>query len=190
MKTETAMIQSLSSIAAPTFEAHSEQARIWIYQSTKPFSEAQLLELEARLTHFVAQWQTHGKPLVASWSVLYARIIVLSVEERVVAVSGCAIDSSVALMRQIEKDFELSLFERKLVTVQMEDAFAENGAEDGTENRIKTLSLEALKQALLEKKVTPNTLVFNALAATKGELMAQMWQPLAQTWLKRFLPSH
>jgi hypothetical protein len=175
LKTEIAMIQSLPFVAAPNFEAQSEAARLWIYQSSQPLSEATLAELESRLTRFVAQWQSHGKPLAASWAIFYARFVVLSVEEKAGAASGCAIDSSVALMRQIEKELGLSLFERKLATVQL------------AENQIKTLSMEALKEALSEKIVTADTLVFNALATTKGELLTQMWQPLSQTWLKRFL---
>ena len=55
------------------FEQLPPQARIWIYQADREFSEAETLEIQARIKAFVTEWSAHGVALHASGQVLHNR---------------------------------------------------------------------------------------------------------------------
>ncbi|MBK8877661.1 MAG: hypothetical protein IPN74_03660 [Haliscomenobacter sp.] len=87
------------SLLDPSF---APESRVWIYQSNRPFSEAEEQELAAELKEFTRQWVSHNQRLKAAGTILYHRFIALMVDENQVGAGGCSIDRSVAFLKQVQ----------------------------------------------------------------------------------------
>ncbi len=68
----------------------ADSSRVWIYQSSRPFSEKEELEINEQLFQFYAQWQAHGAPVKGWAKMLFRRFIVMMADESNVEVSGCS----------------------------------------------------------------------------------------------------
>jgi len=84
------------------FENLPENSKIWIYQSNRKFSEAEMTEIENELKAFLENWTAHGTGLEASYLLKYNRFIIIAVNQEVQQATGCSIDSSVAFIQSLE----------------------------------------------------------------------------------------
>lgn len=90
----------------------SPQSKIWIYTSNRLLNSAETELINKRLNDFVNQWQAHGHALKAQAMVLHRAFIVLMVDEDQAAATGCSIDSSVRMLKEIDAAYNLDLFNR------------------------------------------------------------------------------
>jgi hypothetical protein len=149
-------------------------SRVWIYQSNRAFSTAESDQIQAQLRQFIQQWQSHGKP-VKAWGLLqYNRFVVLVVDESYEAPSGCSIDSSVALIKELEQTYQVDFFDR------MNFAYKKDNA---------VLSANRTDFANLYQNGTINnqTIVFNNLVNTKEDLEEQWEVRLGDSWHARMV---
>ncbi len=149
----------------------ADGSRVWIYQSSRPFSEKEELEINEQLHHFYAQWQAHGTPVKGWAKLLFRRFIVLMADETDVAVSGCSTDSSVRVVKSIERQYEVNLFDRLSIT------FLVKGQPE-------VLPMGQVQYAIDKGYINGDTLLFNNLVATKGEMLKNWLQPLNYSWLR------
>ncbi|WP_298370295.1 ABC transporter ATPase [uncultured Lutibacter sp.] len=156
------------------FEDLNKNSRIWIYQSNKEFTENEVEELAPIIEEFVSNWQRHGEDLKASYKVIYNHFIVLAVDEGFNNVSGCSIDASVNLIKNLEAKFSVNL------TNKLNISFKNN-------NNINIVNMSDFQKYAKEGKITSNTIVFNNLVTTIEDL-EQNWEiPADKSWHKRFL---
>ncbi|MEO1261275.1 MAG: hypothetical protein AAFZ15_20900 [Bacteroidota bacterium] len=151
-----------------------DSTRVWIYQSSRPFNDDETLHLRANLQQFAQQWTSHNRQLRSHADVLYNRFLVLMVDETMAGASGCSIDKSVHFMQQIGHSFNTDLFDR------MNFAW-----KDG--DIVKTASSEEFAQLYQKGNINDQTLVFDNLVKTKGELEEKWLKPLNESWHKRFV---
>ena len=59
------------------FKKMPEFSRVWVYQSTTPFTEEQSNHIHSVLFDFTQQWQSHGVNIPSSFAVLFNYFIVL-----------------------------------------------------------------------------------------------------------------
>ncbi|HET9053282.1 MAG TPA: hypothetical protein VFM90_03865 [Cyclobacteriaceae bacterium] len=156
------------------FETLDDSARIWIYQATRKFTETEKSTISDALTTFTHAWVAHGNPLKTSFTILYDQFIVLAADENFNEASGCSIDSSVRVIRQLDEQFSLGLFDRTKI------GFFNDG-------QTELIPLNALLQALAEGRWKPDSLFFNNVLSTKGQLKTGWIVRADQTWLKRYL---
>jgi hypothetical protein len=156
------------------FETLEDSARIWIYQSTRKFTESEKNTISETLSAFTHSWVAHGNPLKTSFAILQDQFIVLAADENFNEASGCSIDSSVRVIRQLDQQFSFGLFDRTKV------AFSKAG-------EIQMIPLNELPQALTEDRWNGNSMVFNNVIESKGQLETDWIIPAGQTWLKRYL---
>ena len=156
------------------FNQLPSDARIWIYQASRPFSEEEKNGLDKQLSHFVEQWTSHGQDLKGSYQILYNRFIVLGVDQGANDASGCSIDSSVHFLQELESQYNLSLLDKSRM------AFKQNGS-------IQTYSVKEFKEALSKGEITEDTLYFNNLAQKARELENNWEVPVKDSWLARYL---
>lgn len=156
------------------FDQMPEHSRIWIYPSNRKFSEEEKNKITQLLTEFCENWQTHGSPMVASFNIVYDRFIIIVCDQEVLAASGCAIDRQVALIQQIEKDFDLVLLDKMNVTYKTGEFFAHK-------------SLVDFKRLVKEKAVNADTIVFNNLVNNLEEWHDNWEIPMKESWHSRFL---
>lgn len=155
------------------FDTLPEEAKIWIYQSNRKFSDEETQDIERDLGLFLENWSAHGHSLEASFLTKYNRFIIIAVNQEVQAATGCSIDASVQFIQQIEQKYAVDLLDKMNVTFKM-----------GEHVTFKTL-LE-FKKLAKEKAVSANTVVFNNLVNTVGEWQ-DFWEvPAGESWHNRF----
>jgi len=154
------------------FNTLGSKSKIWIYQSTKTFSNDEVSQIKMLLEPFVEKWQYHGQDLNASYKILYNQFIVLAVAEDN-TVSGCSIDASVHIIQQIERDFKADL------TDKMQTAF-KNG------DNINIVSLADFKKYVGMGKINRETIVFNNMIDTVEGLETEWEIPAKLSWHKRY----
>ncbi|MEL6976420.1 MAG: ABC transporter ATPase, partial [Bacteroidota bacterium] len=74
------------------FEALPDESRVWIYQSNRSFTEAEITEIKEGLAQFLTQWTAHGSELKAGFTIKYKRFIVIALDQSLAGASGCSID--------------------------------------------------------------------------------------------------
>jgi len=155
------------------FDSLADSSRVWIYQSNKEFTDAEVLEIGKKLEDFIANWKRHGEDLKASYQIKYKQFIILAVDENYNEISGCSIDASTHLMQQIEKAYGVELFNK------MNTAF-----KDG--EHINSVVLADFQKYASQQKITSKTIVFNNLVQTKKELEIGWEIPAEKSWHARY----
>lgn len=149
------------------FDASS---RVWIYQSTRLFSLNEVLQIEDMLNEFVQNWKSHGVPVKGYANLLFGQFIIIIADETATGVSGCSTDSSVRVIKQIEQQFNVSMFERQTLAFIVKD-------------KIQLLPLNQLNYAAANGFITPDTLYFNNLVDTKEKLLNNWIIPVKESLL-------
>lgn len=156
------------------FNELPENARIWIYQSNRSFSSAELSELEQKIKHYVEEWTAHGLGLTASFELRYNRFIIIGVNQDKHSVSGCSLDDKVRFIQQLEKEYQVDLLDRMNVSYRQGEFIAYKNLTD-------------FKKMVKEKAVSAKTIVFNNLVNTKAEYEHHWEIPMEESWHSRFL---
>lgn len=153
----------------------SNNSHVWIYQSSRVFNPAEILQIKELLKNFLIDWKTHGTPVKGFGDLFFSQFIVIMADESATGVSGCSTDSSVRLIKQIEKDCEVDLFDRQML------AFVIN-------EKIQLLPLSQINNAIETGLVSANTLYFNNTILTKKELLNHWIIPVKKSWLAKRIP--
>ena len=156
------------------FNSLPDTSRVWVYQSEKKFSQEELHSISKVLSAFTQQWAAHGQPLKCSFKIDYDQFIILAADEQHHAASGCSIDDSVHVFKEIDQHFRLNLFDRTKVAFLKDD-------------QVVVLPMTELSKALEQGVWNQSTMVFNNVIATKEDLRTKWLIPAAATWLKRYL---
>ena len=156
-----------------TFDQIADSARVWIYQSNRILSEAEIAHIEKEAQAFLNEWTAHGATLHASARVLHKQFLAIALDEGINQASGCSIDSSVAFVKQLEQTFGNSFFDRTQVAFLLE-------------GEVNITSLSEVKEKIKGGSIGEDTLTFNNLITSKQDLEAQWITPVKETWLKRY----
>lgn len=152
----------------------SDESKVWVYQSNRLFFISEALEMEDMLKDFVTGWNSHGAPVKGFANLFFGRFIVLMADETATGVSGCSTDSSVHLIKSIEKKYNVELFNRQLLNFIVKD-------------KIEQIPLSQLPYAIEHKFIDAETLFFNNTILNKKQLMTEWITAVKNTWLKKYL---
>ncbi|GAB2570064.1 hypothetical protein [Spirosoma areae] len=158
------------------FDKLPDNARVWVYQANRSLTESEVKTIEKSLQPALSQWVAHGQPLLASAQVIDNRFVVVGVDEGYNLPSGCSIDASVRTIREIGNQATIDFFDRS-AAIQLVDG------------SVQTFALPAIKAAVTEGVITPDTTVLNTLVKTKSEFLAHWHIRAADSWLKRYFKS-
>ena len=147
----------------------SENSRVWIYQSDKQLSDAEVIALQVQLDNFTTGWTAHNNQLKAKAQIRYNRFIVLIVDESQAGASGCSIDKSVHFMHQVEQAFGINLFDRFNLAYR-------SGSE------ILSVPRHTFEELLKNKTIGTDTIVFNNMVQNLSELEAKWEVPFKDSW--------
>ena len=145
-------------------------SRVWIYQSNRTFTSTETAEIKLLLTEFASNWTSHGAKVKGFGTVLLDTFILFLADESATGVSGCSTDSSVKLVKEIEKKFEVELFNRQRLAFWVSD-------------NIVQIPLNELKSALNNQVISTETLYFNNTILSKKELEQNWLINLKTSWL-------
>jgi len=144
-------------------------AKVWIYQADRAFTDYEAITIQRKLDAFVADWTSHKKDVKALGQLYYNRFIVLMADERSFRVSGCSIDSSVAFIKELGQTLEVDFFNRfNIAYIQDDKAYVADK--------------QQFRELFEQGKVDENTIVFNNLVQTKEEFENNWQIPLKESW--------
>ena len=138
---------------------------------------AEAIEIGDLLNRFTESWLSHGVPVKGEAHLFFGRFVVLIADETATGVSGCSTDSSVQLIREIEKQFHTSMFERTNLAFVLPDA-------DGG-HRIEILPLTQVQYAIDNGFLSADTPYFNNLVQTRKDLEENWIIPMNKSWLAK-----
>jgi hypothetical protein len=153
-------------------EDFADNSRVWIYQSNRIFFMQEALEIEPMLQQFVQEWKSHGTPVKGYANLFFGRFIILMADENATGVSGCSTDSSVRLIKEIEKKFAVNMFDRQMLTFYMKD-------------KVEQLPLSQLNYGIENGFIKSGTLYFDNTILTKNALENNWITEVMNTWLAR-----
>ena len=155
------------------FDQLPDNARVWVYPSSRKFTPDELLVIRQKTEAFLEQWTAHGTHLQAGLDMPYDRFIVLGLNESIQSASGCSIDASVHFIQSLEETFKITLLDKMNVT------FRNN-------NSIDHISLKEFRTKAKEKKVNSDVIVFNNLVLNKMEYDSLWEVPASLSWHARY----
>jgi hypothetical protein len=107
MKTIKDFLQATSDFA--------DNSKIWVYFANRIFSDSEFQDIQKQFDDFSSQWKSHGAAMKNAMMIIENQIAIISVDESLHAISGCGIDSSVKIVKDIEQKYNISFFERNWV---------------------------------------------------------------------------
>lgn len=146
-----------------TYPSLSPEARVWIYQCDRLLNDSEIKDIQTLLDEFVAQWTAHGEPVSGYTHIYHRAFLVLMADS---FVSGCSIDSSVRVIKEIGQRYGIQLFNRLNVAYQQPDGV------------VHIVSRSQFEQLLAGKLLSDDTIVFNNLVATKSVFETEWRVPL------------
>ena len=156
------------------FEQLPEEARLWIYQSNRPFTEQELEEIKPSIENFLTTWTVHGADLLAGYLIKYKRFIIIGLNQDLNKASGCSIDASVRFIQELEKKYGVDLMDKMNVTFKQGEFIAYKPLSD-------------FKLMAKNKSVSGNTVVFNNLVVNKADFEENWEVPASESWHSRFI---
>lgn len=153
----------------------SENSRVWIYQSNRIMTQTELKKIDEVLSHFNQEWLTHGSQMKSSCFTIAPCFIIIAVDQSIIEASGCSIDSSVRMLKEIEQNFDLDLFDRLSLSFQ------------NLEGEIEIIKMAEFQKGLKEGIFNEDTIVFNNLISNLIELRNNWKVPVKESWHKNLI---
>ena len=147
-------------------------SKVWVYQSSRLFTIREALQIEEMINQFAQSWLSHGVPVKGAAYLFFGQFVVLMADETATGVSGCSTDSSVRLIKDIEKTFGVNMFDRLALAFIVKD-------------EVQILPMPQLKYAVEQGFITADTLFFNNVVLTKEDLENNWIIPAKDSWLAK-----
>jgi hypothetical protein len=148
----------------------ANNSKVWIYQCNRQFTLHETLEIETLLEEFTCRWKSHGQDVKGFGNLFFGQFIILMADESATGVSGCSTDSSVRLIKNIEEDYNVNLFDRQTLAFVVKE-------------RIQLIPMSELPLAIENYIVTSDTLYFNNTVQSKQQLLNEWIIPVQSSWL-------
>lgn len=147
-----------------------DSARIWIYIAQRPITAGEKTEIANLVNAFLPTWAYHGDALYASFEIMHDHFLVLALHEELAPAGGCAIDKSIHLFKEIDRRFDLNLFDRMRVGVQR----------DG---KMMIMATNQVEMEYEKGVLVAESPVFDGSLHRLGDLRNKWPQPLSNTWM-------
>ncbi len=154
------------------FEKLSEEAKIWIYPSSRKFYPQEKTPLKEKIEVFLNTWLDKNEAEL-SYTILYDRFIIFATEEDV-QITNRDLDKQVAFILQLQQEYEIQLLDKMNVCFKQGEF-------------VQYKEVTAFKKLLKSKSVNSKTIVFDNLVQTKYDF-ENFWEvPITESWYNRFL---
>lgn len=143
--------------------------KVIIYPASRSFTPKESKVITEKLFDFLATWAAHGKPLSSHFKIEKNQFIVVCVDEDVEAASGCSIDALGGVVKEIDQEFQLGLFDR------MKATFVENG-------EVKTVKLQDFRSGLRNGEISKDIEVYDFSKNTYVAFLSDFLLPIRRSW--------
>jgi hypothetical protein len=159
------------------FDRLPDDARVWVFAASRALSAQEGASLLARVDEFLARWNAHGSPVVGARELRHGRFLFLAADERATGVSGCSIDSLYGALREVEREFGVTLLDSSTVWYRH------------AEGEVRGLPRGEFRELARAGGVDGDTVVFDNTVATAGDVRAGRWETaLRGAWHAKVFP--
>lgn len=156
-----------------TSTLNTQTTKVWVYQAPRKLETGELQTVKSKLTDFVDSWSSHGAVVNGCFEINHDQFIVVMADEASAGVSGCSIDGSVRVIKELESDLGLSLLDKSVVAFQI-----------GSE--IVTMDFREIPKAVSSGKITAETLFFDNSINTLEQFQQRWKVPAKDSWVARY----
>lgn len=156
------------------YESISEDAKVWIYPSSRKFYDTEIENIETKIKHFIENWKSEDENFNVSYQFLYKRFIVIFADDELSPVSNKDIDALVSFILELQSEYEVTLLDKMNVCFKQGEF-------------VQYKELKELKTLLKNKAVTEKTIVFDNLITNKFDFENYWEIPMEESWYNRFL---
>ncbi len=160
----------------PSLRDLPDDARLWVFGANRPLAAEEASRLHEETGRFLDGWAAHGEELAAAFDWRYDRFLIIALDERQAAASGCSIDGLMGHVRQLESELGVELVDGSPVWYR----------DDG---EIRRVSRREFGKLATSGDVSGRTVVFDLTVGRLGELRAGRWElPAKSSWHGQLLP--
>jgi hypothetical protein len=150
----------------------SEDSRVWIYQSDRPFRQEEIKQINEQLHDYCLEWISHNRPVRGWAAVFFDRFIVFIADDTLDPLCGSAVDHSIRFVKDLEGRYNVRLLDRTLLAFRSGD-------------HIESLPIPQIPAAIKNGKIGEDTLYFNNTVVTRSDLENKWIVPVRESWLGR-----
>ena len=156
------------------FTLLSEEAKIWIYPSSRKFYTHELEEIELKVKNFVSSWKEEDANFKCSYQFLYNRFIIIAAENEDFSVKNSDMDLLVGFILALQNNYEVTLLDRMNVCFKQGEY-------------VQYKELKDFKKLVKNKAVTAKTIIFDNLITSKHDFENYWEIPIEDSWYNRYL---
>jgi hypothetical protein len=156
------------------FDEIPEDAKVWVYPSSRKFYPNEIPEIEEKIRTFIAEWKADDASFKASYQFLYNRFLVITADDITTPLKNSDIDDSVAFILRLQETYEVALLDRMNICFKQGEF-------------VQYKDLKDFKKLLKNKALTGKSIIFDNLITTKQDF-ENLWEiPIEESWYSRFL---
>ena len=156
------------------YEAISDDAKVWIYPSSRKFYATEIEEVKQKVKSFVTKWKNGDENFKASYQLLHNRFIVLIADDEDTVLQNTDIDASVSFILQLQEKYNVQLLDKMNVCFKQGEF-------------VQYKELKDFKKLVKNKAVTSKTIIFDNLI-TNNHDFKNFWEiTIEESWYNRFL---
>tara|TARA_R110002126_G_scaffold274972_1_gene420289 strand:+ start:30101 stop:30583 length:483 start_codon:yes stop_codon:yes gene_type:complete len=156
------------------YESITDDAKVWIYPSSRKFYKTEIEAIESAIKTFVDDWKKEDDDFKASYKFLYDRFIVLVADDEKSPLTNTAIDASVAFILKLQETYNVQLLDKMNVCFKQGEF-------------VQYKELKDFKKLVKNKAVTAKTIIFDNLI-TNNHDFKNFWEiTIEDSWYNRFL---
>ncbi len=156
------------------YKSISDDAKVWVYPSSRKFYKTEIEALENKIKHFVENWKKEDENFIASYQFLHNRFIVLVADDEKSPLTNADIDASVAFILELQETYNIELLDKMNVCFKQGEF-------------VQYKELKDFKKLLKNKALTGKTIIFDNLIANNHDFK-NFWEiPIEESWYNRFL---
>ena len=156
------------------FDEIPEDAKVWVYPSSRKFYTNEIPEIAEKIKKFVAEWKADDESFKASYQFLYNRFIVITADDITTPLKNSDIDDSVNFILSLQETYEVALLDRMNVCFKQGE-------------HVQYKDLKDFKKLLKNKALTGKSVIFDNLVNTKQDFDSFWEITIEESWYNRFL---
>ena len=156
------------------FDEIPEDAKVWVYPSSRKFYTNEIPEIAEKIKKFVAEWKADDESFKASYQFLYNRFIVITADDITTPLKNSDIDDSVNFILSLQETYSVALLDRMNICFKQGEF-------------VQYKDLKDFKKLLKNKALTGKSIIFDNLITNKQDFV-NLWEiPIEESWYSRFL---
>ncbi|MDB9723894.1 MAG: ABC transporter ATPase [Flavobacteriales bacterium] len=156
------------------FDEIPEDAKVWVYPSSRKFYTNEIPEIAEKIKKFVAEWKADDESFKASYQFLYNRFIVITADDITTPLKNSDIDDSVNFILSLQETYSVALLDRMNICFKQGEF-------------VQYKDLKDFKKLLKNKALTGKSIIFDNLITNKQDF-ENLWEiPIEESWYSRFL---